>query len=56
MLISPHGLPGELSPDELRDNLQSTEHCYNSEDHTNISLRSWVSVVYGKMTKIDRLV
>lgn len=54
MLISPHGLPGELGPDSLRENMLGAEHCYSEEDHARISLRSWVSVVYGKMTKIDR--
>ena len=53
-LISPHGLPGELESDPLREELLGTEHCYNEQDHAKISLRSWVSVVYGKMTKIDR--
>lgn len=33
-----------------------TEHCYSEDDYARISLRSWVSVVYGKMTKIDRFV
>ncbi|XP_074649430.1 cilia- and flagella-associated protein 61-like [Tubulanus polymorphus] len=53
-LISPHGLPGELPPDELRDQMLGTSMCYSQDDHANMSLRTWVNVVYGKMTAIDR--
>lgn len=29
-------------------------HCYSDRDHALLSLHSWVSVVTGKMTAIDR--
>ena len=31
-------------------------HCYSYEEYAQMSLRTWVNVVYGKMTSIDRLV
>lgn len=53
-VISPHGLPGELSSDDLRDTFLSSSGCYMSDDYYRMSLRSWCNIVYGKMTKIDR--
>ncbi|KAL5009389.1 hypothetical protein ScPMuIL_014970, partial [Solemya velum] len=53
-IISPHGIPGEMAPDEQRDLMMSTSHCYTHEEMTKASLRSWVNVVYGKMTSLDR--
>ncbi|CAH1791581.1 unnamed protein product [Owenia fusiformis] len=53
-MISPHGLPGELPPDTLRDNMLGSSECYTEEDYATMSLRTWVNVVYGKMTFIDR--
>lgn len=53
-LISPHGLPGEMANDEIRDNVLGETHCYGRDDYAHSSLRSWVNVVYGKMTAIDR--
>ena len=53
-LISPHGLPGELPPDELREQMLGNSFCFTQDDHAQMSLRSWVNVVYGKMTGIDR--
>ncbi|XP_064621787.1 cilia- and flagella-associated protein 61-like isoform X2 [Lineus longissimus] len=53
-LISPHGLPGELPPDELRDSMLGSSLAYDQDDYTKISLRTWVNVVYGSMTAIDR--
>lgn len=29
-------------------------HCFNDEDHAKMSLHSWVNVVVGKMTSINR--
>uniref|UniRef100_A0AAR2J4M6 Cilia- and flagella-associated protein 61 N-terminal domain-containing protein n=1 Tax=Pygocentrus nattereri TaxID=42514 RepID=A0AAR2J4M6_PYGNA len=49
-LISTHGLPGSHSISVLF--LHS--HCYSERDHALLSLRSWVSVVTGKMTVINR--
>lgn len=53
-LISPHGLPGELPPDELRDQMLGSDFCYDQDSYARISLRTWINVVYGKMTNIDR--
>ncbi|KAJ8309534.1 hypothetical protein KUTeg_014408 [Tegillarca granosa] len=53
-LISPHGLPGEMSPDEQREQMLTNNFCYNQDDFAKCSLRSFVNVVYGKMTSIDR--
>nr|XP_055041583.1 cilia- and flagella-associated protein 61 isoform X2 [Misgurnus anguillicaudatus] len=52
-LISTHGLP-ELgtAPDYMR--FLTTSHCYNDRDHIQLSFRSWISVVMGKMKAIDR--
>ncbi|XP_032460315.1 cilia- and flagella-associated protein 61 [Phocoena sinus] len=53
-LISTHGLPGRnLLGTEQRKFLAS-DHCYNDKDHALMSLCSWVNVVVGKMTAIDR--
>ncbi|TSP57654.1 Cilia- and flagella-associated protein 61 [Bagarius yarrelli] len=51
-LISPHGLPEYLSTDNI--SFLSTRHCYSKSDYAQLSLHSWVNVVEGKMTKIDR--
>ncbi|XP_012942608.1 cilia- and flagella-associated protein 61 [Aplysia californica] len=53
-LISPHGLPGDLPPDQLRDQVLSNSHCFSQSDYAQMALRTWVNVVYGKMTAIDR--
>ncbi|KAM8774422.1 cilia- and flagella-associated protein 61 [Rhynchonycteris naso] len=53
-LISTHGLPGkQLLGTEQRKFLAS-DHCFNDKDHTLMSLCSWVNVVVGRMTAIDR--
>ncbi|XP_017312261.1 cilia- and flagella-associated protein 61 isoform X2 [Ictalurus punctatus] len=51
-LISPHGLPEHLSTDNMSFLVAS--HCYNQRDHAQLSLCSWVNVLKGKMTAIDR--
>ena len=33
-----------------------SSHCYSYEEYAQMSLRTWVNVVYGKMTSIDRSV
>ncbi|XP_076463469.1 cilia- and flagella-associated protein 61-like [Babylonia areolata] len=53
-LISPHGLPGEMPPDLQRDQMLPSSHCYSQEEYAKVSLRTWVNVVYGRMTAIDR--
>ncbi|XP_060772152.1 cilia- and flagella-associated protein 61 isoform X2 [Neoarius graeffei] len=51
-LVSPHGLPDHLSTDHV--SFLATSHYYSEQDHAQLSLRSWISVVKGKMTAIDR--
>ncbi|XP_013367639.1 PREDICTED: cilia- and flagella-associated protein 61 isoform X1 [Chinchilla lanigera] len=53
-LISTHGLPGKkLLGNEQRKFLAS-DHCFNDKDYALMSLCSWVNVVVGRMTGIDR--
>ncbi|NXW42893.1 CFA61 protein, partial [Nyctiprogne leucopyga] len=53
-LISIHGLPGkDLSGSEHRRFLINS-HCFNDEDYAQMSLCSWVNVVVGKMSGINR--
>ncbi|XP_048063980.1 cilia- and flagella-associated protein 61 isoform X2 [Megalobrama amblycephala] len=51
-LISTHGLPDRCSDDNMR--FLATSHCYSDQDQAQLSLRSWISVVTGKMKAIDR--
>ncbi|KAF7690455.1 hypothetical protein HF521_012259 [Silurus meridionalis] len=51
-LISPLGFPEHHSTENI--SFLSTSHCYTERDHGQLSLRSWVNVVMGKMTAIDR--
>ncbi|GFO18065.1 cilia- and flagella-associated protein 61-like [Plakobranchus ocellatus] len=53
-LISPHGLPGDLPPDELRDMVLAHSLCYTQDDYAKLAMRTWINVVYGKMTAINR--
>ncbi|XP_072167121.1 cilia- and flagella-associated protein 61-like [Diadema setosum] len=53
-LVSPHGLPNHLPHDEVRSGFLSTSHCYNHNELSQISLRSWVNVVASKMIAINR--
>ncbi|XP_049724742.1 cilia- and flagella-associated protein 61 isoform X1 [Elephas maximus indicus] len=53
-LISTHGLPGKnLLATEQRRFLASN-HCFSDKDYALMSLCSWVNVVVGRMTGIDR--
>ncbi|XP_038288894.1 cilia- and flagella-associated protein 61 isoform X3 [Canis lupus baileyi] len=53
-LISTHGFPGKnLLGTEQRKFLAS-DHCFNDKDYASMSLCSWVNVVVGRMTAIDR--
>ncbi|XP_075123727.1 cilia- and flagella-associated protein 61 [Leptodactylus fuscus] len=52
ILISTHGLPGNTSCTD--QSFLASSHCYNDKDYALMSLRSWVNVVVGKMTGIDR--
>ena len=53
-LVTINGLPGALAPDELRDNLRAEGMNYSHADYAAMSLRSWVNVIHGQMTSIDR--
>uniref|UniRef100_A0A8C6J7A5 CFA61 protein n=1 Tax=Melopsittacus undulatus TaxID=13146 RepID=A0A8C6J7A5_MELUD len=53
-LISTHGLPGKDPPGSRHRGFLINSHCFNDEDHAKMSLRSWVNVVVGKMTSINR--
>nr|XP_023697534.1 cilia- and flagella-associated protein 61 isoform X3 [Paramormyrops kingsleyae] len=52
-LISTHGYPGCYTDDNME--FLATSHSYSSRDHAQISLRSWVNVVEGKMVGLDRV-
>uniref|UniRef100_A0A8C3BTE3 Cilia and flagella associated protein 61 n=1 Tax=Cairina moschata TaxID=8855 RepID=A0A8C3BTE3_CAIMO len=53
-LISIHGLPGKDLPASKHRRLLINSHCFNDEDYAQMSLCSWVDVVVGKMTGINR--
>lgn len=53
-LVSTTGLPGSLPPDNLRESMRIKTMNYDSQDLAAISLRSWVNIITGKMTWIDR--
>ncbi|KAM5218408.1 cilia- and flagella-associated protein 61 isoform 3-T4 [Hipposideros larvatus] len=53
-LISTHGLPGKKLLGTEQRKFLASDHCFNDKDHALMSLCSWVNVVVGKMTAIDR--
>ncbi|KAH9523040.1 Cilia- and flagella-associated protein 61 [Bulinus truncatus] len=53
-LISSHGLPGDLPQNELREMFLASSFSFVKDDFAKLALRTWVNVVYGKMTAIDR--
>uniref|UniRef100_A0A669QLG1 Cilia and flagella associated protein 61 n=1 Tax=Phasianus colchicus TaxID=9054 RepID=A0A669QLG1_PHACC len=53
-LISTHGLPGKDLPGSKHRRFLIHSHCFNDEDYAQMSLCSWVNVVVGKMTGINR--
>ncbi|XP_063247361.1 cilia- and flagella-associated protein 61 isoform X4 [Prinia subflava] len=53
-LISIHGLPGEDPQSSKYRRFLINSHCFNDEDYAQMSLCSWVNVVVGKMTGINR--
>ncbi|XP_066480576.1 cilia- and flagella-associated protein 61 [Tiliqua scincoides] len=53
-LISTHGLPGKNEMNHLHKLFLITSHCFSDDDFALMSLGSWINVVVGKMTGIDR--
>ena len=55
-LVTPHGLPfdGEYAEDAAAENMRVRSEHFTREHMASISLRSWVNVVYGKLTAIKR--
>ncbi|NWT88451.1 CFA61 protein, partial [Lanius ludovicianus] len=53
-LISIHGLPGKDPQSSKHRRFLINSHCFNDEDYAQMSLCSWVNVVVGKMTGINR--
>ncbi|XP_077166454.1 cilia- and flagella-associated protein 61 isoform X2 [Paroedura picta] len=53
-LISTHGLPGKQILGKKHKQFLINSHCFNDDDYALMSLFSWVNVVVGKMTGIDR--
>ncbi|XP_064915525.1 cilia- and flagella-associated protein 61 isoform X1 [Columba livia] len=53
-LISTHGLPGTDPLASKHRRFLINSHCFNDEDYAQMSLCSWVNVVVGKMTGINR--
>ncbi|KFQ26969.1 Uncharacterized protein C20orf26, partial [Merops nubicus] len=53
-LISIHGLPGRDLLGFKHRRFLINSHCFNDEDYAQMSLCSWVNVVVGKMTGINR--
>ncbi|XP_019568090.2 cilia- and flagella-associated protein 61 isoform X1 [Rhinolophus sinicus] len=53
-LISTHGLPGKKLLGTEQRKFLACDHCFNDKDHALMSLCSWVNVVVGRMTAIDR--
>ncbi|NWS28677.1 CFA61 protein, partial [Polioptila caerulea] len=53
-LISIHGLPGQDPQSSKYRRFLINSHCFNDEDYAQMSLCSWVNIVVGKMTGINR--
>ncbi|NWT29554.1 CFA61 protein, partial [Cardinalis cardinalis] len=53
-LISIHGLPGKDPQSSKYRRFLINSHCFDDEDYAQMSLCSWVNVVVGKMTSINR--
>ncbi|NWW76308.1 CFA61 protein, partial [Climacteris rufus] len=53
-LISIHGLPGKDPQSSKHRRFLINSHCFHDEDYAQMSLCSWVNVVVGKMTGINR--
>ncbi|XP_075818490.1 cilia- and flagella-associated protein 61 isoform X2 [Microtus pennsylvanicus] len=53
-LISTHGLPGKKLLGSEQRKFLASDHCFSDKDYALMSLCSWVNVVVGRMTGIDR--
>ncbi|KAL9958773.1 hypothetical protein ACROYT_G035833 [Oculina patagonica] len=53
-LVSTHGMPGQLTPDELRSKCLPSSQCYTQEDLAHMALGTWVKIVEGKLIALDR--
>ncbi|XP_057636838.1 cilia- and flagella-associated protein 61 [Chionomys nivalis] len=53
-LISTHGLPGKKLMGSEQRKFLASDHCFNDKDYALMSLCSWVNVVVGRMTGINR--
>ncbi|XP_022350074.1 cilia- and flagella-associated protein 61 [Enhydra lutris kenyoni] len=53
-LISTHGLPGKRLLGTEQRKFLASDHCFQDRDYALMSLGSWVNVVVGRMTAIDR--
>ncbi|ESO85404.1 hypothetical protein LOTGIDRAFT_107567 [Lottia gigantea] len=53
-LISPHGFPGEIDPSLLQHPMLTKNYPTSKDEEIWSFLRTWISIVYGKMTGIDR--
>lgn len=55
-LVTPHGLPfdSEYPEDAVAENVRARGEHFTRAHMASISLRSWVNVVYGKLTAIKR--
>jgi hypothetical protein len=53
-LVTINGVPGSLAADPLRDSLRANSLNYSHNDYASLSLRSWVNIIEGQMTSIDR--
>lgn len=53
-LISTHGMPGQLPPDQLRSSLLPSSLCYSSDDFAHMALGTCVKVIEGKAIALDR--
>ncbi|KAM6455925.1 cilia- and flagella-associated protein 61 [Liasis olivaceus] len=53
-LISAHGLPGKDESNNLHKRFLINSYCFNEDDYALMSLGSWINVVAGKMTAINR--
>uniref|UniRef100_A0A8C6RNX4 Cilia and flagella associated protein 61 n=1 Tax=Nannospalax galili TaxID=1026970 RepID=A0A8C6RNX4_NANGA len=53
-LISTHGLPGKKLLGSEQRKFLASDLCFNDKDYALMSLNSWVNVVVGRMTGIDR--